>query len=174
MELPTECVSSWSPPTPASYDDVAYVLDIASQSSITITWTADTNQRDCEYDSSVVVQTSDYSSYDSFAVEHTEETFQFTDPTYSVSADAQTVIGIGTAVVGSYKVIYTMTDIVDTSATKTVEVNLSVIDDVCTPEIDVSNISLLEQYTYAIGDDALLIEGLENFSCGDCKSHVTF
>ena len=73
--LDDSCLSTWTSPTADSYDDVAFVLDIATQTSITITWTADTNQRDCEYQSNVVVQTSDYTSDDRFSVVHNAETF---------------------------------------------------------------------------------------------------
>ena len=47
------CFDTWDLPVADSYDDVAFIYDVNTQSSFTITWTADTNTRNCEYDSSV-------------------------------------------------------------------------------------------------------------------------
>ena len=114
-----------------------YILDLASETTVTITWTGDTNARDCQYDSSVSIMTGGtvYTSFDT--LNHVEETFSYTNPTYTVSTDAQTTIIADTNNLGTYDVIYTMTDSVDTSLTRTYTLTLIVINDVCTPDVDI-------------------------------------
>ena len=65
-----------------------------------------------------------------------------------------------------------MTDSVDTSLTRTYTLTLIVINDVCTPDIDISGISITDPIEYVIGDSAITITGLENFSNGDCEDTV--
>ena len=65
-----------------------------------------------------------------------------------------------------------MTDTADTSITRTYTLTLIVINDVCTPDIDISGISIPGGLEYVIGDSALSITGLENYSIGDCEDYV--
>ena len=65
-----------------------------------------------------------------------------------------------------------MTDKTNSANSKTVTVNLDVINDECTPNLDIDSISINSSYDYIIGDSPLEITGLENFSCGDCESDV--
>ena len=50
----SSCLNSWNMPTTAWTDD-QFILDLVSETSVTITWTADSNARDCDYDSSVEI-----------------------------------------------------------------------------------------------------------------------
>ena len=120
------CVNTWSLPTADSYDDTAFVLDIISSSSFTITWTSDTNSRDCEFDSSIQITDDANNLYDYLTVVHKKETFT-TSGTSTVSADATTVITAQSSDIGTYTVTYTMTDISNSAITQSTTVNLLVI-----------------------------------------------
>lgn len=128
------CVDTWNLPTADSYDDVAFIFDIISSSSLTITWNADTNSRNCEYDSSVQITDDANNLYDLFTVVHNKETFT-TSGTSTVSADATTDITAQSSDIGTYTVTYTMTDTANSDLTQSTTVNLIVIEDVCEPNM---------------------------------------
>ena len=111
--------------------------------------------------------------YDYFTVVHNKETFT-TSGTSTVSADATTIITGDNNNLGSYFVVYTMTDTSDSQIYTTYSVNLVVIEDVCSPNMLTSNLNHMQgtTYDYTIGDSALQITGLEDFSCGDCQSEL--
>ena len=69
--------------------------------------------------------------------------------------NAQTTIEASDSNLGTYDVVYTMTDTVDTSITRTYTLTLIVINDVCTPAIDIQGISITDPLEYVIGDSAL-------------------
>ena len=104
------CLSTWNLPTADSYNDSEFIIDIATSSSLTITWTADTNTRNCEYDSSISIIDDTATAYNSFTVVHNKETFS-TSGTSTVSADATTALTAQLSDIGSYTVTYTMADI---------------------------------------------------------------
>ena len=124
------CLRTWDHPSASSSDTYTsgeFVIDLASNPSITITWTADTNPRDCEYISSVQITLEDgITEYFDFTVSHNQETFSLSG-SYYVTNDAQTIIDASGAVSGSYKVHYRMTDSVDSSKFEIVTIDLSVI-----------------------------------------------
>ena len=64
-----------------------------------------------------------------------------------------------------------MIDTTDTSITRTYTLTLIVINDVCTPSMDIDGISIADPLEYVIGDSALTITGLENYSNGDCEDY---
>jgi hypothetical protein len=109
--------------------------------------------------------------YGWFTVVHNKETFT-TSGTSTVSADATTIITGDSNNLGSYIVVYTMTDTSDSQIYATYSVNLVVIEDVCSPNMITTNLNHIAgtTYDYTIGDSALQITGLEDFTCGDCQS----
>ena len=71
---------------------------------------------------------------------HNKETFT-TSGTSTVSADATTIITGDNNNLGSYNVVYTMTDTSDSQIYTTYSVNLVVIEDVCSPYMLTSNLN---------------------------------
>ena len=43
LTIEAPCFNSWNIPTPASYANELYVIDLLTQPVLTITWTADSN-----------------------------------------------------------------------------------------------------------------------------------
>ena len=85
------CLETWLLPTAQGYDNVEFVMDLASSDSLTIYWTPDDVARNCEYDSTISVTDSNWSTYDQLTVSHTAETFT-TSGTSTVTGDASTSI----------------------------------------------------------------------------------
>ena len=73
------CASTWNLPAASSSDTHThgeYVIELASATTITIIWTADTNTRDCRFESEVIITESDgVTAYNGFTVNHTPEVF---------------------------------------------------------------------------------------------------
>ena len=67
------CLPTWNLPTPASYTNSEYVIDIATQPDLTITWTGDTNQRECDYVSTISFTDDTGTAYNSLSYSHTSE-----------------------------------------------------------------------------------------------------
>ena len=67
------CLPTWNLPTAASYTNSEYVIDIATSTDLTITWTADTNQRECQYVSTISFTDSGGTAYNSLSYSHTSE-----------------------------------------------------------------------------------------------------
>ena len=85
------CLETWLLPTAQGYDNVEFVMDLASSDSLTIYWKPDDVARNCEYDSTISVTDSNWSTYDQLTVSHTAETFT-TSGTSTVTGDASTSI----------------------------------------------------------------------------------
>ena len=62
-----------------------------------------------------------------------------------------------------------MADIEDSSITKTVEANLRLINDACTPYVNIDNIDIQNSYTYVIGDNERELVDVADYSSGDCQ-----
>ena len=67
-----------------------------------------------------------------------------------------------------------MADTSNSNIVQSTTVNLVVIEDVCEPEMLTTNLNHMQgsTYDYTIGDSALQITGLEDFTCGNCESAV--
>ena len=91
MVITDSCLSTWNIPTALGYDNVEFVINIASSDTLTIDWTPDDQARDCEYVSSISVTDSNDNAYDQLTITHTGETFT-TDSTSTVTGDASTSI----------------------------------------------------------------------------------
>ena len=66
-----------------------------------------------------------------------------------------------------------MADTTYSNVQQTTTINLRVIEDVCSPQIDVSNINLQSSYSYTLGDAEELLVDVADFSCNDCQALVT-
>ena len=91
MVITDSCLSTWNLPTAQGYDNVEFLMDLASSDTLTINWTPDDQARDCEYVSSISITDSNGNAYDQLTVSHTGETFT-TSGTSTVTGDASTSI----------------------------------------------------------------------------------
>ena len=73
LKIIDPCLATWNLPTAASYTNSEYVIDIASSPDLTITWTADTNQRECQYVSTISFTDDSGTAYNSMSYSHTSE-----------------------------------------------------------------------------------------------------